>query len=266
MIVLERLENKLIVLWRNSTPSIAHSLKRIMESEIPKMAIHIVNMTENSSVMPDEMISHRLGIIPLSNENIDNYLYTHECDCETSECPHCSITFNLYYTCFDKIGYVTSRDLIGNDPNITPVHNAGIPKELCTGDESIIIAKLKQHQTIKLQCVAKKGIGKIHAKYNSTAALSVRTVPNKKVDTQLFNHVGALCPHQLKYNPINGYLKILDGVQCGKCTNDTKIDFQNETVSLFVIESDGSMTPEKIFSKSIQILKSRIYHLLELEF
>jgi DNA-directed RNA polymerase II subunit RPB3 len=262
MIVLERSDNKLILLWRDSTPTIAHGLKRIMESEIPKMAIHIVNMIHNTTVMPDEMIVNRLGIIPLQNSNIDNYLYTNECDCETLECPHCTVVFNLSYTCFDKIGLVTSRDLISNDPNVYPIHDSGIPKKICTGNESIIIAKLKQHQTLKLNCVAKKGIGKLHAKYNSTVALSVRTVPHPKVDTVLYNHSEDLCKHQLKYNPVNGYLNVTD-VQCEMCADEEKINFRDEIVSLFVIESDGSMSPDKILNKSIQILKSRVYHLLE---
>jgi DNA-directed RNA polymerase II subunit RPB3 len=266
MIVLERQEDaKLILLWRNSIPSIAHGLKRIMESEIPKMAIHIVNVIHNTTVMPDEMIVNRLGIIPLQNDNIDNYLYTSECNCETLECPRCTVVLNLSYTCFDKIGLVTSRDLISNDQNVYPIHHSGIPYVLRTGNEGIIISKLKQHQTLKLNCVAKKGIGKIHAKYNSTVALSVRTVPHPKVDSVLANYAGTLCKHQLKYNPVNGNLNVIDTIHCvEECDNeDARINFQTETVSLFVIESDGSMTPDRILTKSVQVLKSRIYHLLE---
>ena len=66
--------NKMIFLWENSTPSIANSLRRTMERDIPTFAIEIVHIFENTSALEDEMISHRLGLIPLQSALIDQYL------------------------------------------------------------------------------------------------------------------------------------------------------------------------------------------------
>ena len=45
--------------------SIANALRRIIISEIPTMAIEKVDMYMNTSVIPDEILAHRLGLVPL---------------------------------------------------------------------------------------------------------------------------------------------------------------------------------------------------------
>jgi DNA-directed RNA polymerase I and III subunit RPAC1 len=46
-------------------PPLANALRRILISEIPTMAIETVNLYQNTSIIPDEVLSHRLGLIPL---------------------------------------------------------------------------------------------------------------------------------------------------------------------------------------------------------
>ena len=45
--------------------SIANALRRIMISEIPTMAIERVDIYMNTSIIADEILSHRLGLIPI---------------------------------------------------------------------------------------------------------------------------------------------------------------------------------------------------------
>ena len=46
-------------------PPLANALRRIMIAEIPTMAIEKVNMWQNTSIIPDENLAHRVGLIPI---------------------------------------------------------------------------------------------------------------------------------------------------------------------------------------------------------
>lgn len=46
-------------------PSMANALRRIFISEIPTMAIEKVNMWQNTSIIPDEVLAHRMGLVPI---------------------------------------------------------------------------------------------------------------------------------------------------------------------------------------------------------
>ncbi len=47
-------------------PPIANALRRILLSEVPSVAIDTVFITRNTSILQDEVLAHRLGLIPLS--------------------------------------------------------------------------------------------------------------------------------------------------------------------------------------------------------
>jgi len=83
-------------LIKNIDAAYANSLRRIMIAEIPTMAIELVYVEENRSVLPDEMLAHRLGLIPLDSTNVDNYNWRQDCNCDCmmiKNCPKCSVTF-----------------------------------------------------------------------------------------------------------------------------------------------------------------------------
>ena len=46
-------------------PPLANALRRIMIAEIPTMAIEKVEMWQNTSIIPDENLAHRMGLIPI---------------------------------------------------------------------------------------------------------------------------------------------------------------------------------------------------------
>lgn len=47
------------------TPAIANAFRRLMISEVPSMAIEKVYIYNNTSIIQDEILAHRLGLIPL---------------------------------------------------------------------------------------------------------------------------------------------------------------------------------------------------------
>lgn len=67
-------------LW-DTDVSVANALRRIMMAEVPTVAIDLVEFEANSSVMLDEVIAHRLGLLPLSSSGAIAMLFPGECPC-----------------------------------------------------------------------------------------------------------------------------------------------------------------------------------------
>ena len=138
----------------------ANSLRRVIISEVPTMAIDMVQVTENTSPLFDEFVVHRLGLVPLISEDIDNYNFPLDCSCKEG-CEKCKVDYDIIVKCGENNNDtidVTSDDIKpkNKDIKVVPVkyddHNP------------IVITKLKKGQSINMTLTAKKGIGKIHAK------------------------------------------------------------------------------------------------------
>lgn len=74
------------------------------------MAIDLVEFETNSSVLHDELIAHRLGLIPLSSTKVDRFEYTRDCSCD-EHCHKCSVVMELNVVCTGATRDVTSHDL-----------------------------------------------------------------------------------------------------------------------------------------------------------
>src|SRR3954454_17827516 len=72
----------------------ANSLRRVMLAEIPTIAIDIVEVLDNTTVLADEFIAHRLGLIPLSSRGVEDLNYTRDCDCD-EYCESCAVVLEL---------------------------------------------------------------------------------------------------------------------------------------------------------------------------
>lgn len=57
--------NELVFEMVNIDMSLANALRRIMIAEVPSVAIETVHMWNNTSIVHDEVLSHRLGLVPL---------------------------------------------------------------------------------------------------------------------------------------------------------------------------------------------------------
>jgi len=119
--------------------SFSNAIRRIMISEVPTFAIEDVYIYENSSSMDDEILAHRLGLIPIKGKPL--------LDTEI-------ITFTL-----EKEGPCTvySSDLKSENGEVA--------------FKNIPIVKLGKGQKIKIECEAVPGIGKVHAKWQPCNAV-----------------------------------------------------------------------------------------------
>ena len=66
--VLTSNEKKISIKLKGVTLQYANALRRICLNGVPIYAIDTVDMLENSSVLADEGITHRLGLIPLKTD------------------------------------------------------------------------------------------------------------------------------------------------------------------------------------------------------
>ncbi|OLY85754.1 DNA-directed RNA polymerase II subunit RPB3 [Smittium mucronatum] len=138
------------------------------------LTIDMVEFFENSSVLADEFIAHRLGLIPLTSEKAKDFRYTRDCNC-AQNCQYCSVEISLHAKCTDEGTLsVTSRDLVSSNPDVVPVLEDN-------EDRGILIAKLRKGQELHLQCVVKKGIAKEHAKWSPVSVVEFEYDPYNKL-------------------------------------------------------------------------------------
>ena len=104
--------------------SMANALRRVMIAEVPTIAIDLVEIEVNSSVLNDEFIAHRLGLIPLTSERAMSMRFSRDCDaCDgDGQCEFCSVEFHLRAKCHsDQTLDVSSKDLYSSDHTVVPV-------------------------------------------------------------------------------------------------------------------------------------------------
>jgi len=158
----------------------ANSLRRTILAEIPTMAVDLVEVEKNTSVLPDEFLAHRLGLIPLNSKNCDQDVeYTRDCDCD-NYCSRCSVTLTLHARCTsEEIMRVYSRDLIVSSERANEW--VGSPVIADPDGKGPLICKLRRGQELKLSCIAKKGIAKEHSKWAPTAAVGFEYDPHNNL-------------------------------------------------------------------------------------
>lgn len=164
----------------------ANAIRRIMIAEVATLAIDSVQVIENTSPLHDEYIAHRLGLIPLGTDYIDQFKFRFDCEEENCEgqCSKCAVEFQLKVI-GDMNGptVVTSHDLMkpaaANDNalsmSVNPIHDSGNPHN--TDNRGIIISRLAPGQVLHLDLIARKGIGKDHAKWSPVCTVSYRIFP-----------------------------------------------------------------------------------------
>lgn len=151
--VLEESDEKVALQLEGVDRSYANAVRRFCLSEVPAMAIDDIVILENSSVLYDEILAHRLGMIPLKTD-LERYVLPERCDCGTPlGCQKCRVLLVLDAVAHEKPRTVLSGDLVSEDREIKPV------------SPNIPIVKLATGQSVKLEAYARLGRAKEHAKW-----------------------------------------------------------------------------------------------------
>ncbi|MBW2995638.1 hypothetical protein KY312_04760 [Candidatus Woesearchaeota archaeon] len=83
--ILEKKQNLLKFLIKNNETAYVNSMRRMIIDEVPVMAIEDVEFKKNDSILYDEMVSHRLGLIPLTTD-LKGYNIPEKCTCKGKGC------------------------------------------------------------------------------------------------------------------------------------------------------------------------------------
>lgn len=160
--VLERTNERVVIKFNDISRQYINAIRRIAISEVPTLAIDDVVILENSSVMHDEAVAHRLGLIPLRTA-LDRFVMPQDCDCKsTLGCSKCRVLLVLDSEAMEKTKIVTSGELLSEDELVKPV------------SKDIPIVVLAPGQKLKFEAYARLGIGKDHAKWQPTSAAIVK--------------------------------------------------------------------------------------------
>lgn len=259
--VLYRDEKILKIMIEDVRLEYINSLRRIMIAEVPTMAIEDVLVLDNTSVLYDEIIAHRLGLIPLTTV-YDRYGSPEGCaDKELASSPECAVRLYLDVEAGEnEYRIVYSGDLKSEDPDVRPT------------SDRIPIAVLGRGQRLALEAYARLGRGKEHAKWSPVTVAAFKYKPIININEDLCVLCGKcveVCPRkvlELKEDKIV-VLNVLDCNLCKSCEEACEFDAikisWNENTLAFTLESTGALKPEQIIVESTNILEKKLNTLLQ---
>jgi DNA-directed RNA polymerase subunit D len=233
-----------------SNETMANAIRRSV-NEIPVIAIEEVELHKNDSALYDEIVSHRIGLIPLKEKRKLNEI--ENCSCEGKGCNKCQIQLAL------KVKgpcTVYAGDLKGDVEIIYP---------------KIPIVILEKDQEIELIGFARLGKAVNHAKF-SPGLVYYRNVSeiNIKNSDKAEEIIKRLGDHIL--NPPKGKIKSGEIYKCDKDMDyiETLTDKENNSIEIkpgkeiiFFIESWGQMAPEEIFNEAVKTLNNNLKEVLK---
>ena len=163
----------------------ANALRRVCLNGVPVFAIDTVDIIENTSVLPDEGLAHRLGLIPLKTD-LTRFNEPSKCDCDSETgCSNCKVMLVLDSGDSDTTRTVLSNELSSEDDSIKPI------------SDKIPIVQLAPGQRIKIECYARLGRGTDHAKWNSSNISTLTNTDKEGESTLTVESTGALKPEQI---------------------------------------------------------------------
>jgi DNA-directed RNA polymerase subunit D len=187
-------KNRLIFSVKGVDTAYANTIRRIMGFEVPVMAIDEIEFRKNTSILYDELIAHRLGLVPLSTD-LKSYNMMNECKCKGAGCASCTVklTLKAQGPCT-----VYTSDIKSKDPEIKPIQG------------KMPIVKLLEGQELELEATAVLGQGKTHSKW--CPGLVYYKMPNVDGDEYTFTveSWGQLTPKEIAVKAINIYDKELE--------------------------------------------------------
>ncbi len=163
----------------------ANALRRLCLNGVPIFSIDTIDIIENSSVLPDEGIAHRLGMIPLITD-FSRFVEPSKCECHSETgCSNCRVMLVLDSEAEDTTKTVMSSEITSEDETVKPI------------SDKIPIITLAPGQKIKLEAYARLGRGTEHAKWNASNISTLIPADKEGEHVLTVESTGSLSPKQI---------------------------------------------------------------------
>ena len=256
-------------------PTLVNTLRRIMIAEIPTMAIETVIINQNTSIIPDEVLAHRLGLIPILADADDFEEKKENEDFNEKNC----IKFTLNVKCEkNKNGIINNEQIFSRDLNLEFLGDQknkfydNKTKKYTIGlvNDDIYLNKLAPGMEIDLVCYCVKGIGRTHAKWSPVCTAYYKLLNKiniiKEISGNDAEELKQLCPKGVFIVNKKGNAEVGNIRECTSCRECIRQDKFKDFIELgkiadhyeFHIESVGMYTPESIFFRAINVLKNKM--------
>ncbi|EJU04104.1 RBP11-like subunit of RNA polymerase [Dacryopinax primogenitus] len=265
--------------------AIANALRRIMIGEVETIAVENVWVWQNTSVMQDEVLASRLGLVPLRINPARLESWTPNAvptDANT-------ISFEVQVTCtsrpFPPRGSTDPSELYENS-SIYASHlrwkpvgaQAALPDWLAdppsVAKPDIVLVKLRPGQELNIEMHCVKSCGRDHAKYSPVATATYRLLPYIQILKPI--------PEQLQAKFMQSFSPGVMGKRRNKqeewevFVKDARKDTMSRNVFLypefegavkltrvrdhflFTIESAGQMAPNAILPEAIAVFRRKL--------
>ncbi len=242
-------------------------LRRYALAKVPTYAVDEVMVIINTSHMFDEMLAHRIAMIPLRSEDVLEKIKSldidtcYRCGSDSEEkpppdvCEKCYIHMFLEAAAEDSEVTVYSSNIKSEDEFVKPVY------------DNIPIVILSPGQRISLELRARVGRGIEHIKWSPATVAITRYVADIRVDEGLCN----LCKKCVEVCPKNilvvhqNRIQVKDKYGCTICrqcvyacpTKAIDVGYSNDE-HILIVESSGALEPETILREAVNILLNEL--------
>ncbi|CAM9499777.1 unnamed protein product [Chrysoparadoxa australica] len=268
--------------------SFANALRRIMLAEVPTMAIECVYMFMNTSIIQDEVLAHRLGLVPIKADprmfevlEQDPRRFSHE---------HNTLVFKLEVKCEQppkeemEVGTGTTTGLDSDEPYTLCVYSRDLqwvpqgkqeekfPEGIAPVHDDILLAKLRPGQEIIMEVHCRKSIGKDHMKYSPVSTAAYRLLPEitlpEAIEYEDAKILKEKCPMDVfDVEDIAGVptAKVARSRSCSMCRECIREKPWDERVKLsrkadhfiFSVESVGMLKPQEVVEEALGVLRKK---------
>jgi len=248
---------KAVLKIEGTKPYFVNSLRRVMLSELPKLAVNNVVIYDNTSALFDEIIAHRLGLISIPTD-LSLLTFRDKCVCKGKGCPNCTVRYTLSK---EGEGTIYSGDLQPAEKSWT-ITECKIPIVELFGDQRLI-----------LEVEAVLGRGRDHAKWQAVQAPTYKMGTIIEFDKKRINDVKEFLEKipkdlvEIKGNNLilkdNDKLPVLESY-----IDKEEIDYitikKDPTNLVFSLETDGAFSAKVAILESAKILEKKYEELRKL--